>query len=165
MQSVLEVNQLTMQFGGLKAIDNIVLDVKEKEIVALIGPNGAGKTTFLNCITGIYKPTGGEVQIHPPSQESKIINGLKTNQITTLGMARTFQNIRLFPNMTTLENVLVGRYCRTNANLIDIVFHTPKFRQEEKHSVEYCYHLLEEVGLAHEANNFEKNLPYAHNVA
>ena len=94
---LLEVRGLTIDFGGLRAIDSVNLDIVAGEIVALIGPNGAGKTTFFNCVTGIYEPTAGDVTIHPPGKKSRRINGMKPNNITTLGMARTFQNIRLFP--------------------------------------------------------------------
>ena len=96
MESVLEIKQLTMDFGGLRALDHIDLDVKAGEIAALIGPNGAGKTTFFNCVTGIYKPTEGDMFISPPGKARERINGLKPNQVTEKGMARTFQNIRLF---------------------------------------------------------------------
>ena len=104
---LLEVRGLTMDFGGLRAMDNVSLDIYAGEIVALIGPNGAGKTTFFNCVTGIYKPTAGDVTLHPHGGKSRRVNGMKPNSITTLGMARTFQNIRLFPAMTVLENVMI----------------------------------------------------------
>ena len=106
-KKLLEVRGLTMDFGGLRAIDNVGLDIHAGEIVALIGPNGAGKTTFFNCVTGIYTPTSGDVLIHPPHGQTRRINGMKPNSITELGMARTFQNIRLFPAMTVLENVMM----------------------------------------------------------
>ncbi len=102
-----------MDFGGLRALDQLDLDVEAGEIVALIGPNGAGKTTFFNCITGIYPPTEGDMLIAPPGKETQErVNGLKPNHLTERGLARTFQNIRLFPNMTVLENVMIGRHCR-----------------------------------------------------
>ena len=99
---LLDVKGLTMDFGGLRAVDQVSLQIRSGEIVALIGPNGAGKTTFFNCVTGIYAPTRGDILVHPPGRRSQRINGLKPNTVTTIGMARTFQNIRLFPAMTVL---------------------------------------------------------------
>ena len=115
MRPVLDVNELVMVFGGLRAIDGINFQIREGEIVALIGPNGAGKTTFFNCITGIYEPTSGSVMAYPASGEECRLNGLKPNKVTEKGLARTFQNIRLFQKMTVLENVMVGRHCRTRS--------------------------------------------------
>jgi branched-chain amino acid transport system ATP-binding protein len=161
MQPVLEVTNLTKAFGGLIAIDNVNLDIRKNEIVALIGPNGAGKTTFFNCVTGIYKPTKGEVKINPPEGSSRVLNGLKPNLVTEAGLARTFQNIRLFSKMTVLENVLVGTHCRTKSGIVSSIVKTPGFKKEERESVEYCYHLLEKVGLADKANEFSNSLPYA----
>ncbi|MCI5227534.1 MAG: ATP-binding cassette domain-containing protein, partial [Candidatus Electrothrix sp. AX2] len=94
-QTILEVSGLTMQFGGIKALDKLDLRIRHREIAALIGPNGAGKTTFFNCLTGIYKPTSGTIRVSPPGRESKRLNGLKPNKVTEQGLARTFQNIRL----------------------------------------------------------------------
>ena len=131
---LLEVTGLTMDFGGLRAIDNVGLDIYPGEIVALIGPNGAGKTTFFNCVTGIYTPTAGDVLIHTPGGESRRINGMKPNSITTLGMARTFQNIRLFPAMTVLENVMIGRHCRTKTTILDAILNSPRSVREERES-------------------------------
>ena len=112
-EPILQVNALTMDFGGLRAIDHLDLEIHKGEIVALIGPNGAGKTTFFNCLTGIYPPTKGEMLIRPANEKSRRLNGLKPNYVTAAGLARTFQNIRLFQNMTVLENVMIGRHCRT----------------------------------------------------
>ncbi len=159
-KKLLEVSGLTMDFGGLRAIDNVGLDIFEGEIVALIGPNGAGKTTFFNCVTGIYEPTGGDVTIHPPGAAGRRINGMKPNRITTLGMARTFQNIRLFPAMTVLENVMIGCHCRTSTTILDAILLTRKAEREEKETVEKSYRLLEKVGLVNEANEFSRNLSY-----
>ena len=159
-RKLLEVSGLTMDFGGLRAIDNVGLDIFEGEIVALIGPNGAGKTTFFNCITGIYEPTAGDVRIHPPGASSRRINGMKPNRITALGMARTFQNIRLFPAMTVLENVLIGRHCRTRTGIVRAIFGGAAAAREEKESVDTCYQLLKKVGLADVADEFSRNLSY-----
>ncbi len=161
MQSILEVKNLTMDFGGLRALDGVDLDVREGEIAALIGPNGAGKTTFFNCITGIYDPTKGDVEISPPgSSTPDRINGLKPNLVTEKGMARTFQNIRLFQNMTVLENVMIGRHCRMSAGIPGAIFRGRATRQEEKDAIQKSYEILEKIGLAQYVNEFAKNLPY-----
>ena len=159
-KKLLEVSGLTMDFGGLRAVDNVGLDIFEGEIVALIGPNGAGKTTFFNCVTGIYEPTAGDVKMHPPGGASRRINGMKPNRITALGMARTFQNIRLFPAMTVLENVMIGRHCRTSTNILDAILGSRKAAREEKESVDKSYQLLKKVGLADVADEFSRNLSY-----
>jgi len=160
MQSVLEVNGMTMNFGGLRALDAVDLRVRQGEIVALIGPNGAGKTTFFNCITGIYEPTDGDVFIHPPGGKRRRINGVKINRATELGLARTFQNIRLFPNMTVLENVMIGRHCRAKAGVLEAIFRGSGTRNEEQEIVDYSYEILVKIGLAHQVDELAKNLPY-----
>lgn len=165
MDTILEVNDLTMDFGGLRALDHLNLDIRKGEIVALIGPNGAGKTTFFNCITGIYLPTSGDVIISPPkkatgSKKRERINGLKPNQVTERGMARTFQNIRLFPNMTVLENVMIGRHCRTHAGVAGAVFRNRKMVREEQAIVDDSYRILEKIDLARYVNDLAMNLPY-----
>lgn len=157
---LLEVNGLSMDFGGLRAIDNVNLEIHAGEIVALIGPNGAGKTTFFNCVTGIYPPTAGDVTVFPPGGKPRSINGLKPNRITSLGMARTFQNIRLFPVMTVLENVMIGRHCRTRGSIVEAIMRTPRVAREELETVEMSYRLLERVGLSDVADDFARNLPY-----
>jgi branched-chain amino acid transport system ATP-binding protein len=158
--TLLEVNDLTMDFGGLRAVDSVSLNVCAGEIVALIGPNGAGKTTFFNCVTGIYKPTKGDVLVHPPEKKSQKINGYKSNRVTTIGMARTFQNIRLFQNMTVLENVMIGRHCRTTTNIVGAILRGKNTMRQERETVERSYDLLEKVGLIDDADEFAKNLPY-----
>ena len=159
-EKVIDINALTMTFGGLKAVDQVDLSVEEGEIVGLIGPNGAGKTTFFNCITGIYPPVSGDINLIPPGKKPDRINGLKPNKITSKGMARTFQNIRLFHNMTALENVMVGRHCRTRAGVLGAIFRGPKTRAEEKDIVSASYTLLHNVGLGEFVNEHAKNLPY-----
>jgi branched-chain amino acid transport system ATP-binding protein len=160
MAMVLDVKNLTMDFGGLRAVDKVSLDVFQGEIVALIGPNGAGKTTFFNCITGIYEPTDGDISVISPGGSRTKINGFKPHKITETGMARTFQNIRLFPNMTVLENVMLGRHCRTTSKIFGAIIRGKHTRREEEETVTFSYHLLEKVGLARYANEFSKNLPY-----
>ncbi|MEK6193796.1 MAG: ATP-binding cassette domain-containing protein [Deltaproteobacteria bacterium] len=160
MEPILEVKALTMDFGGLRALDNIDLEVHKDQIVALIGPNGAGKTTFFNCITGIYKPTKGEMMISPRGKKKKRLNGLKPNHVTESGMARTFQNIRLFQNMTVLENVMIGRHCRMKAGIPGAIFKNPATKREETQVVEDSYRMLEKIGLEQYVNEYAKNLPY-----
>jgi branched-chain amino acid transport system ATP-binding protein len=160
MAPILEVKGLTMDFGGLRALDHIDLDVSPREIVALIGPNGAGKTTFFNCITCIYPPTKGEMVLTAPGKERVRLNGLKPNQVTENGMARTFQNIRLFSSMTVLENVMIGRHCRTSAWIAGAVLRGRGTRVEEQQIVEDSYSILEKIGLTEHVNEYAKNLPY-----
>ena len=151
---VLEASGVTMRFGGLTAVDNVDVTVHQGEIVGLIGPNGAGKTTFFNCLTGMYKPTEGQVrfegQVLPP----------KPRAVVQAGMARTFQNIRLFANMTALENVMIGRYCRTSAAALTSIIHGPKYHREEKATTVRAQELLEFVGLSAAAEHLARNLPY-----
>jgi len=160
MVPILETKNLTMDFGGLRAVDSINFQVHKGEIVALIGPNGAGKTTFFNCITGVYKPTMGDIHIAPDGEKTERINGLKPNRVTERGLARTFQNIRLFQNMTVLENVMIGRHSRLSAGLFGAIFRTKEVREEEKQVVKDSHRILEEMGLAEYVNDFAKNLPY-----
>jgi branched-chain amino acid transport system ATP-binding protein len=160
MQPLLDVRGLTMLFGGIRALDHLDLSIRQGEIVALIGPNGAGKTTFFNCLTGIYPPTSGDLLLTPPGLPTKRLNGLKPNRITEQGLARTFQNIRLFPNMTVLENVMIGRHCRTRARIFGAIFRPPATRREEQATVATCLGILEKMGLDGMANEFARNLPY-----
>ncbi|MGV8909100.1 MAG: ABC transporter ATP-binding protein [Propionicimonas sp.] len=151
---LLQASNVTMRFGGLTAVNNVSLSVHPGEIYGLIGPNGAGKTTFFNCLTGLYKPTSGEVrfagEVLPP----------KPRLVVKAGMARTFQNIRLFHNMTALENVMVGMYSRTKTNAIDAIFRLPRHRREERASTERARELLAFVGLTGAADLLSRNLPY-----
>lgn len=161
MEPILDVKQLTMAFGGLKALDKVDLDVRQGEIVALIGPNGAGKTTFFNCITGIYDPTGGDVVINSPKAgRPQRLNGLKPNLVTEKGLARTFQNIRLFQNMTVLENVMIGCHCRMKAGILGAVLRGIATRREEEAVIQKSYMILKKIGLEKHVNDFAKNLPY-----
>lgn len=160
MKPVLEVTSLSRNFGGLRALNDVDLTVRQGEIVALIGPNGAGKTTFFNCITGIYTPTEGDVFLHMPDGEKTRLNGRKPHKITALGMARTFQNIRLFPEMTVLENVMIGRHCRTRAGILGALLRDRTTRREEQESVDRSYELLRSVHLHTLYKETAKNLPY-----
>jgi branched-chain amino acid transport system ATP-binding protein len=159
-EKVLDIRSMTMKFGGLKAVDQLDLAVGKGEIVGLIGPNGAGKTTFFNCITGVYPPDEGDIFLVPPGKKPHRLNGLKPNRITARGMARTFQNIRLFQNMTALENIMVGRHCRTHAGVLGAILRGPRTRAEEKDIVSVSYTLLHNVGLGDFVNEHAKNLPY-----
>ena len=157
---VLDIRGLTMDFGGLRAIDTISIQVNTGEIVALIGPNGAGKTTFFNCITGIYEPTKGDMIINPPGKASRRINKLKPNIVTGHGLARTFQNIRLFQKMTVLENVMVARHCRTRSGIAGAIFRDKKTRMEEREMVDFSYRMLEKMGLSQYVNEPAQELSY-----
>jgi len=158
---ILKVDGLSKYFGGIKAIDNVDLDIRQGEIVALIGPNGAGKTTFFNCLTGIYTPTAGDINLSDPvNGKTTRLNGKKPNKITKIGMARTFQNIRLFPTMSVLENVMIGRHCRTKSLIFGAITRNKATRIEEAQIVEYSYELLKKVGLHKQVNEQARNLSY-----
>ncbi len=153
-EAILVARDVTMRFGGLTAVDSVNFQVNRGEIMGLIGPNGAGKTTFFNCLTGLYLPTSGEVRLNgtvlPP----------KPRKVVLAGMARTFQNIRLFGNMTALENVMVGRYCRTSAGPFTSIIRGPKFRREEAAVRARSQELLDFVGLGEVTDNLARNLAY-----
>ncbi|MGB9903810.1 MAG: ABC transporter ATP-binding protein [Desulfotomaculales bacterium] len=153
--SLLEVKNLTKTFGGLTAVNTLTFSVNEGEIVSLIGPNGAGKTTVFNLITGIYPPDEGEIFLG-----GKKLNGLPPHKITQLGIARTFQNLRLFQNMTCLENVMSGQHCRTAAGVWGAVLRTPGQKKEEEQIREAAGRYLEMLGLSPLRNELAKNLPY-----
>ncbi len=159
---ILTVQSLTMNFGGIRALDSLDIDINRGEIVALIGPNGAGKTTFFNCLTGIYPPTRGDIYIHPSSKiNSRLrLNGLKINKITEMGIARTFQNVRLFPKMTSLENVMIGRHCRTKAFIWGAVSRNKATKLEEQEIIDFSYDILNKVGIAKYVDELAENLPY-----
>lgn len=198
-ETVLEATGVTMRFGGLLAVNDVNLSVRQGEIVGLIGPNGAGKTTFFNCLTGLYKPTGGQVRFAAsPKQKKQRVRFLpmltrrgalgnvleevplltenrgltapapgvlaplppKPRAVVRAGMARTFQNIRLFANMTALENVMVGRYCRTSSGALTSVLHGPKFRHEEAATRKRAQELLDFVGLGKSTEHLARNMPY-----
>ena len=160
MKPVLEVQELSQDFGGLRALNELSLTVNSGEIVALIGPNGAGKTTFFNCVTGIYTPTEGKMFLHDSQGEPRLLNGKKPHAITAMGMARTFQYIRLFGDMTVLENVMIGRHCRTRAGVVGAILRDGRTRREEQESIDASYALLELVRLQDFWNEAARNLPY-----
>ena len=177
--NVLRLTDITMQFGGVVAINNLSLDVNQGEIVALIGPNGAGKTTAFNCVTGVYEPTNGMVYFHgkpivvnhPQGKMVKQYGGINADKykdrkpvvytpdkITRMGIARTFQNIRLFKSQTAFENVLIGTHLRRTSNFLTATFRLNA--KEEKAMREKAWNLLEEVGLADVGNELATSLPY-----
>ena len=160
IQPVLEVKSLAKNFGGLRALNDVDMHIMPGEIVALIGPNGAGKTTFFNCVTGIYTPTEGEVWAGRKDQKHQKLNGISPHNITVFGLARTFQNIRLFGTMTVLENVMIGRHCRTKAGIFGAIFRDKSSRNEEQETVDRAFALLEEVGLQNHWKEEARNLPY-----
>jgi branched-chain amino acid transport system ATP-binding protein len=153
--ALLQVDKMTHYFGGLRAVSNYNLEIEAGQIRGLIGPNGAGKTTIFNLITGIYKPTEGEITL-----ESEQLVGLRPHQIASLGLARTFQNLRLWRHMTVLEHVKQGRYSKINYGLIGAFFGTAeRHRQEEENEI-IAYELLELVGISRFADQVVTNLPY-----
>jgi branched-chain amino acid transport system ATP-binding protein len=152
---MLTAKNATMRFGGLTAVSELNLTVNDDEIVGLIGPNGAGKTTAFNMITGVYKPTVGTIEYNGTN-----ISRLEPHKITELGLARTFQNIRLFRDMNVIENVLVASNLRMGVHLATSVLHTPGYLKREKAAREKALSLLEQVGLAEHANDSATSLPY-----
>jgi branched-chain amino acid transport system ATP-binding protein len=155
MAVILKSNKTTKRFGGLVAVEDLDLEIKEKSIHSVIGPNGAGKTTFFNCVTGFYKPEAGEILLGEHS-----LVGLTPDQIVHLGVSRTYQNIRLFPDLTSIENVLVGMHSHLKAGYFGILFKTPAVRREEKAAEVEAHRLLKFVNLEDKANMLSKHLPY-----
>src|SRR5712692_5354498 len=155
VKNVLEAHAVTKQFGGLVAVANVDFAIPEGGIVSLIVPNGAGKTTFFNVIAGLYRPTSGTITFG-----GRVISGEPPHRITRLGIARTFQNIRLFQNMTAIENVMVGHHSRMRATPFEAILHTPRERREERETQKQARELLEYVGLPDRDDTTAKNLPY-----
>jgi branched-chain amino acid transport system ATP-binding protein len=153
--NILELTNLTKRFGGLLAVDNVSLHIKRGEVFALLGPNGAGKTTLFNNVTGLFQPTSGRVVF-----DGHDITGSKPHNVARLGIARTFQNIRLFSYMSCLDNVRVGRNVRMHAKLWDSLFKLPAERREEERVTQEAMDLLRFVGIAKQANQYARNLPY-----
>ena len=153
--NILELTELTKRFGGLVAVDSVSLSIKRGEVFALIGPNGAGKTTLFNSVTGLFQPTSGRVVF-----DGKEITGSKPHEVAREGIARTFQNIRLFDYMTALDNVMVGHHVRMKAMLWDSLFKLPRERKEEAVTAQYALELLKFVGIGKHAHNYARNLPY-----
>ncbi|MGH2583028.1 MAG: ABC transporter ATP-binding protein [Anaerolineales bacterium] len=155
MTALLIAKDVTKRFGGLLAVNKLDFEINENSITSIIGPNGAGKTTFFNCITGFYTPEEGVITLNGSE-----IQGLEPHQINQLGSARTYQNIRLFPNMTAIENILVGEHPQLKNGFWDAVFRTPRFRREEEEAVNEARRLLRFVGLRGMGDTLARNLPY-----
>jgi branched-chain amino acid transport system ATP-binding protein len=153
--SLLQTKQLTKKFGGLTAVKDFNLELEKGKIIALIGPNGAGKTTAFNIITGVYKPTEGRILY-----KNKDITGLKPDQITKLGLARTFQNIRLFKELSVFDNVFIANHLHLRSNIIEAVLRLPRYKRESKDIVEKCNFLIEKVGLIDLKEERSSSLPY-----
>ncbi len=153
--ALLSMDQVTIRFGGVVAIDNLDLDVREGEIFGLIGPNGAGKTSCFNIITGVYQPTSGQVRFG-----DRAINGLKPHRITQMGLARTFQNIRLFPEMSALENVMVGADAQHRTGIPGAVLGLPRHRREQREGEDLARELLSFTGIPGIAHEAARNLSY-----
>jgi branched-chain amino acid transport system ATP-binding protein len=155
VDDILRVTGLTKRFGGLTAVESVSFEIHRREIFALIGPNGAGKTTLFNCITGLYVPTLGSVFF-----DGAELTGSKPHLVAKLGIARTFQNIRLFDYLSVLDNVLVGQHARMKAKIWDSILKTRRERREEVETRERAHELLRFVGLDRQADNYARNLPY-----
>lgn len=160
MSSIIRTEDLTMRFGGVTAVDRFNMQINDGEIIGIIGPNGAGKTTAFNMITGVYKPTEGAIFLRDNKDIEQNITGLRPDQIAQMGIARTFQNIRLFSKMTVLENVLVANHQLVKSGLIEATVGYPRYHHEEKLFHERSMELLELVGLADNANDMATSLPY-----
>lgn len=155
MSKILTVDNVVMQFGGLKAVSNVSFDIPEKTICALIGPNGAGKTTMFNMISGVLTPTSGRIFFREEEIQNK-----PPFKINNAGISRTYQNINLFKSMTVLENVMVGLHPKLKSNFWQSLVHAPSERREEKLALDRCNELIEYVGLSEYTNTCSKNLSY-----
>jgi branched-chain amino acid transport system ATP-binding protein len=153
--ALLEVDNVTLRFGGVVALDQVGFSLNQGEIFGLIGPNGAGKTTCFNAMTGVYRPTSGEIRFAGQS-----VTGRRKHEITRMGIARTFQNIRLFPEMTALENVMVGADAHHKTSVLGALFRLPRFHREENEGREESLRLLEFVDVRHRAGDIARNLSY-----
>jgi len=159
MTPILEITNLSKNYGGLKALQNITFDINPNEIIGLIGPNGAGKTTLFNCVAGVEKPTRGRIHLSHNGR-SISIGGKKPESVTLLGIARTFQNIRLFDNLTVLDNVKIGRHCRYKSTFFGAVARTRGQRTEERAIAESAQEYLEFVGLKGRGEEIASSMPY-----
>jgi branched-chain amino acid transport system ATP-binding protein len=155
--SILETKNMTMRFGGVVAVNELNIQINKNETIALIGPNGAGKTTAFNMITGVYTPTSGDILLN-----NNLITGLNSSKVAKLGIARTFQNIRLFKDLTVFENIIIAKHLHLKSNFLQATFRFPnsKYSIEEKKMIEECDVLLEKVGLMDLKNEKSSSLPY-----
>ncbi|MDA2915646.1 ABC transporter ATP-binding protein [Nitrospinae bacterium AH_259_B05_G02_I21] len=159
MTSILEIEAVTKRFGGLTAVDAVSVTVPRGSIFGLIGPNGAGKTTLFNCITGMVQPNDGAIRLRDTDEPTELV-GLKPEAITALSVARTFQTTRIFPNLSVLDNVRIGRHARTRATLVGAVLRTPGQRAEERRITEEALAHLAFVGIEAQADDLARSLPY-----
>ena len=157
---MLKIDDMTMKFGGVIACNKFNANIEKGEIVGLIGPNGAGKTTIFNVVTGVYKPTEGQVIFSPSEEEEHLLTGLSPDEIAKLGVCRTFQNIRLFKELSVLDNVFIGNHLRIKSNVFSSILRLPNYRTEEKEMYDKSLYLLEKVGLKDEMNEKAYSLPY-----
>ena len=155
MTPLLQAINVTKRFGGLVAVNNFSIEMEPETIHAIIGPNGAGKTTFFNCVVGFYQAEEGEIYFN-----GTLLNGKSPDQITRLGMSRTYQNIRLFSNMTAIENIMVGQHPHINTNIFDAILHTSRYSAQEKEALDYAQQMLDYVGLKGLGDTLARNLPY-----
>ncbi len=153
--ALLQVDNVTLRFGGVVALDQVSFALRQGEIFGLIGPNGAGKTTCFNAMTGVYRPTTGEIRF-----KGEVVTGRKKHEITRMGIARTFRNIRLFPEMTALENVMVGADAHHRTSVLGALLRLPRHWREERQGRELSMRLLDFVGIAHRAGDVSRNLAY-----
>lgn len=156
---MLKIENVTMRFGGVVAVNGFTADIKKGELVGLIGPNGAGKTTVFNMVTGVYKPTDGDISF---GEEGKrvVVSGKRPDEIAKLGICRTFQNIRLFKDLSVIDNVFIGNHLRLKSGIISSVLRLPSYTHEEKAIVEKSEYLLKKVGLYEDRNEKAHSLPY-----
>jgi branched-chain amino acid transport system ATP-binding protein len=154
-KELLKLNSVTMKFGGITAVSDVSMTIYDHDLVAVIGPNGAGKTTLFNMITGNYSPTKGEIFF-----DDKNLSSMDSSSITEMGMARTFQNIRLFKNLSVIDNLKTAKHTRINYSLFDAIFRTKKFKQYESEIENECIELLKLFKLDHKKDFEAKNLPY-----
>ncbi len=159
MKPILEIKDLSKNFGGLRALQDISFHIDPEEIIGLIGPNGAGKTTLFNCVAGVEKPSAGSITFHLDGVTTQV-GGKKPETVTAIGIARTFQNIRLFHDLSVLQNVMVGRHCRTGVGLVGAAFKTPAARREEAVIKDQALDFLDFVGLAGFSEQRAGSLPY-----
>jgi branched-chain amino acid transport system ATP-binding protein len=155
MAAILTANKMTKRFGGLVAVDKLDVEIQENSIHSIIGPNGAGKTTIFNCITGFYKAEEGSIVF-----DNHSLVGLLPDRVVHLGISRTYQNIRLFPNLTAKENILVGLHCHLKSGFLGIVLNLPKTQKEEKEAEEEAYRLLAFINMSGKGDFLAKNFPY-----
>ncbi len=153
--ALLEVKSISKVFGGLIAVENVDFSAEQGEITSIIGPNGAGKTTIFNMLTGVYKVNNGKIVF-----ADREIQNRTPRDIVKAGIARTFQNIRLFGSLRTIENVLIGEHIQVNYNFFDLMFRTKKYKQEEQRATQRAVDLMHSLGLADQIDNYAKNLPY-----